>query len=125
MPVLLRHLLCFRRLGALGGLVLWSFVLSLGVAAASPLLQPQALELVCASTGAVKMVVHTADGVQELGAGHLDCPLCLPGGAPPHAASEALATAPLPRGRLSRSVEATRVALAAAPLPARGPPLRA
>lgn len=124
MPAVLRHLLCVRRFSLLGRVVLWGFVLSLGVAAASPLVRSQALELVCSSVGAVKMVVHTPDGVQEIGASHLDCPLCLPGGAPPQAApGYAGPTAP-PLGRLVRSVEAARVALAAAPLPARGPPFR-
>lgn len=125
MPAALRHVLCLRRFSLLGRFVLWSFVLSLGVAAASPLVRSQALELVCSSVGAVKMVVHTADGVQEIGAGHLDCPLCLPGGAPPQAASGRPGPTVRPLGRLVRSLEATRVARAAAPLPARGPPLRA
>lgn len=125
MPAVLRHVLRLSCLGLLGRLVLCGFVLSLGVAAASPLVRSQTLELVCSSVGAVKMVVHTADGVQDMGASHLDCPLCLPGGAPPQAASGRPGPALLPSGRLVRSVEATRVALAAAPLPARGPPLRA
>ncbi|MGJ7545534.1 DUF2946 family protein [Variovorax sp. LT1R16] len=125
MPAVLRHVLRLCRLGVLGRFVLWGFVLSLGVAAASPLVQSQALELVCSGVGTVKMVVHTIDGLQEVGASHIDCPLCLPGGAPPQAASQRPGPVLLPIGRLVRSVEATRVALAAAPLPARGPPLRA
>jgi len=59
------------------------FALSLAVAVASPLVHPQQVELLCSAGGQVKAVVHTASGdTLELGAGHLDCPLCIPAGAP-------------------------------------------
>lgn len=101
--------------------MLW-FMLSLGVAAASPLVHPQSMELICSTGGVVKIVVQTDDGVQELGATHWDCSLCLLGGAPP-ASSKAPLAMPLPLGHALQSIPAARLAAAtAAPLPARGPP---
>lgn len=111
-----------RFLGLVGrGVLLW-FVMSLGVAVASPLVHPQAMELVCSSVGSIKVVVHTEDGTQALGASHMDCPLCVLTGAPPPALAVPVFDLPLPLGRLVQSIPATRLAAAAAPLPARGPP---
>eukprot|EP01035_Chromulina_nebulosa_P038277 gene38277-51697_t len=64
-----------RSLGLIGRWVLLWFVLSLGVAVASPLVHPQSMELVCSGAGPIKVVVHTEDGARELGASHMDCPL--------------------------------------------------
>jgi hypothetical protein len=112
-----------RFLGLVGRWVLLWFVLSLGAATASPLVHPQAVELVCSSAGSVKAVVHTEDGVQEMGASHLDCPLCVLTGAPPPSPAAAGFDLPLPLGRVVQPIPAARLAAAtAAPLPARGPP---
>ena len=70
--------------------MLIAFLLSLGAAIASPMVKPQAMELICSGVGIVKAIVHTDDGVQDLGAGHLDCPLCVLGGAPPAPATVAM-----------------------------------
>ena len=72
-----------RRAHFLARLVLVWFALSLGVAAASPLVQPRVMELVCSSAGIVKILVQTDDGMQEVSNHTLDCPLCLAAGAPP------------------------------------------
>ena len=61
------------------------FVLALGVAAASPLVQPQAIDIVCSAGGQLKTVLLTDEGAVELGAAHLDCALCLVASAPPPA----------------------------------------
>jgi len=115
----------FRRIPQLGRLVLLWFVLSLGVAGAAPLVQPQDMQLVCTSAGAVKMLVKSGDGVRELGAGHFDCPLCALTGAPPPAAPVCDAPHAMPLGHVLRAIPAARLAaLTAAPLPARGPPAR-
>lgn len=104
--------------------VLAWFVLSIGVAVASPVVQPMSMELVCSPTGSVKLMVHTDDGAQEMGAGHLDCALCLPGGAPPPVCLAADLPTPLPLGRALQPIESARIAAAtAAPPPARGPPV--
>ena len=106
-----------------GRWVLMWFVLSLGAAVASPLVHPQAVELVCAGAGTIKTVVHTEDGVREMGVSHMDCPLCMLTGAPPPALAASASNLSLPVGRLVQSIPAARLAAAtAAPLPARGPP---
>jgi hypothetical protein len=52
--------------------LLW-FALSLGSAIGSSIVHPQTQELVCSAAGLVEVIVHTDDGVQELGAGRMDC----------------------------------------------------
>jgi len=112
-----------RFLGLVGRWALLWFMLSLGVAVASPIVHPQAMELVCSSAGSIKAVVQTDDGVQEVGASHTDCPLCLLTGAPPPSPAAAAFDLPLPLGRVLQPIPAARLAAAtAAPLPARGPP---
>ena len=69
----LRHMTCLARL------VLASFLLSLGVAAASPAVTPRPLELVC--SGGVYKLVTPETGAQ--GAGSLECPLCVASSLPP------------------------------------------
>ena len=117
-----------RRLAWLHRLVLMAWLLSLGVAWASPIVHPQAVELVCAAGGAVKLVVQD-DGdardvrdVRDVRAAGLDCPLCV---APcmPSARTAQRVAQPLPLARALQSIPAARLAAAtAAPLPARGPP---
>ena len=103
--------------------VLLCFLLSLGVAMASPLVKPQALELICSGSGAMKVLVYTDDGLQELPAHHsLDCPLCAATGLPPAHAS-VLAPAQLALSYALQTIAAAHIApRIGAPLPARGPP---
>lgn len=112
-----------RRARLLASFVLAWFALSLGVAVASPLVQPKPMEIVCSAAGASMLVVLTDDGAQAPAAGHLDCPLCLPTGAPPPALPLADLPTAQPLGHAVQSIPAARIAAAtAAPLPARGPP---
>jgi len=103
--------------------LLW-FALSMVAAIASPVVHPQAMELVCSDAAAVKVIVYTQDGAQEMGAGQMDCPLCAMVGAPPPAPQAGVLPAfQVPR-HAPRHLRVGRVALvAAAPLPARGPPV--
>jgi len=113
-----------RRLVAGVRWVLAFFVLSLGIAALAPCVQPVLVQFVCSSAGPVKLLVKVDGNVHEMGDGHLDCALCLPGGAPP-ATSIATFVAPSlqPIGRILQSIPAARLAgMVAAPLPPRGPP---
>ncbi|RYF33028.1 MAG: hypothetical protein EOO26_09535 [Comamonadaceae bacterium] len=120
MPTSLSH---SRFIALIGRVVLAWFVLSLGVAVASPVVKPQAMELVCSTAGAVKVIVQTDDGAQEMGSSHMDCPLCVLTGAPPPATPLADVPAGQPLGRAVQPIPAARLAAAtAAPLPARGPP---
>ena len=45
----------------LARLVLAWFALAIGVAVASPLVKPQAIELVCSGNGAIKLLVKAGD----------------------------------------------------------------
>jgi len=111
-----------RQLRWLARLVLAWFVLSIGVAVASPLVHPQAMELICSGSGAIKVVVKTDDGAQELAGHSLDCPLCLLVGAPPPASQARLPVAH-PLAHALRPIPAAHIAArTAAPLPPRGPP---
>ena len=111
----------------LGRCVLAWFALSIGVASAAPLIQSQGFELICTSTGAMKMVAIGDDGGSDhpaLGAGHLDCPMCLPHAAPPPPVLQLTAPTQSPLRHALQPVERARIAaITAAPLPARGPPL--
>lgn len=103
--------------------VLMWFALSLGVAIASPLVHPQATQMVCSGAGIMKLVVLTDDGATELGSHSLDCPLCAQLGAPP----PVLAWTVAPPSELAFSclpLEAARIAsLLRGPWQARAPPV--
>lgn len=110
-------------LGFLGRSVLAWFMLSLGVAIASPMVNPQAMELVCSGAGVMKVIVKTSDGAREMGSTHLDCPMCMPLVAPPPVTPATAVPPPSPLAYAVRPIVAARLAAAtAAPLPARGPP---
>ena len=102
--------------------VLAWFVLALGAATASPLIQPQAFEIVC-SGGSAQLVIHTAhDGLVPMGATGLDCPLCLAADAPPAAATAPpIFTAPADRAHAA-APGPTVFANARTHPPARAPP---
>lgn len=115
-----------RNAKSLARLVLVWFVLSLGVAVASPVVNPQVGELVCSSTGVMKLIITNVDGSQEtadVGGSHLlDCPLCASASAPPPTVTQAAPTQQALSYAL-QSIPAARIAaLVGAPLPARGPP---
>ncbi len=118
----MRAMPTLRRAHLLARLVLLWFVLAIGAAVASPMVQPQSMELVCSGAGAIKVVVKGGDGTQAPAAHTLDCPLCLGLGAPPP-----VARAPAVPMQPQRQVPPLRAAVhiaqaSAAPLPARGPP---
>jgi hypothetical protein len=102
-------------------MLVW-FALSIGVAMASPLVKPQAMELICSSAGVMK-VLFTTDG-----AGHdaaqptLDCPLCAATSAPPPLARLAAEPAQLLAYVQPGIAADPLAAFPAAPPPARGPP---
>lgn len=111
-----------RTSSLLARLVLAWFVLAVGAAIASPIVHPQALQLVCTTGSTVKLVVGEDGAATDLGHHTLDCAMCLGASAPPPAAQlpaqrhEALAHA------LTPTVAAALAAIVGAPLPARGPP---
>lgn len=109
-----------RNASSLARFVLVWFALAIGAAVASPVIKPQAIELIC-SGGAIKLLGSSDDG-GETAAGHtLDCPLCASLAAPPAARQDFVRG--LPPGDVLQSILAARTAaLTAAPPPARGPP---
>jgi hypothetical protein len=112
----LRHAIQLTRLA-----LVW-FVLSVGVAVASPIVNPHGMDLVCTSTGSMKLVVASDD--ETASASHtLDCPLCASINAPPPVFSTTL-TQPSPMAQAMQPAVAAHLAAATAPpLPSRGPPL--
>ncbi len=113
-----------RTTSSLTRLVLAWFVLTLAVAAGSPLVRAQSMEVVCTVGSSAKLLVAGSDGtLTDAGRHTLDCPLCLMADAPPSREVPAAAT-PLLWDRAPEPVvgSAHRVASVGAPLPARGPP---
>ena len=111
-----------RRAHLLARLVLAWFVLSLGVAVASPLVAPQSMQVVCAASGAMKLVISGADGSEAPKSHLLDCSLCFVV-APPPSPEVALARLPQPLAfALGHGPAAHIAARTGAPLPPRGPP---
>lgn len=103
--------------------VLVWFALSVGVAVASPLVKPQAMELICSSAGVMKVVFTTDDGGRDAASPALDCPLCAATSAPPPPFARLTAGPAQPPAYRLQVMAATPLAvLTAAPLPARGPP---
>src|SRR6218665_712649 len=80
--MLLSPMQTLRRVRWLVRLVLAGFVMSIGVAVASPMLHPQALELICSGAGAIELRSHTDGGAGPQSGHQPDCPLCVQGGAP-------------------------------------------
>jgi len=111
----LRHAIQLTRF-----VLVW-FALSVGVAIASPIINPHGLDLVCTSAGAMKLVVQGDDGVTA--SRHtLDCPLCASISAPPPAFNTTL-TQPAPLAHAMSPIAAALIAARTAPaLPSRGPP---
>lgn len=103
--------------------VLVWFALSIGAAIASPLVKPQAMELICSGAGVMKVLVKTEQGSKEVVSYALDCPLCASISAPPPPPVHLSCEPAQPLAYLLQSIPAAHIAsLTAAPLPARGPP---
>lgn len=131
MPTLHR----LRRFTALTRFVLVWFVLSMGVAIASPIVKPQDILLVCSASGAMKVVVKNTsssdtndsanDDASSVLSSTMDCPLCMTISAPPPITQPAIEPVS-PLAYALQSIPSAHIAArTAAPLPARGPPQHA
>lgn len=122
MPILRISLLTFHHLVRT---VLLMYVLTLGVAMASPLMKPDAMNLICTSTG-YKLVGTSTDADQGKSSAQthlLDCPLCVATTLPVVLASDSIFEPPHALSYATQSIPAARLAATvSAPLPARGPP---
>lgn len=98
------------------------FALFVGVAATSPLVNPQSMDIICSGFDVMKLVVYGDDAVGLASAHTQDCSLCGAVGAPP-AVAISLPVLPQPLAYALQSIPQARIAaLTGAPLPARGPP---
>lgn len=121
------HLMqALRNAHLLARFVLAWFALSMGVAIASPLVQPKSMQLVCSAAGAITVQFEQGnDDLSSSQATTLDCPLCAAVGAPPPQVSlQVLAPMGLAYA-LQVPAEALSIHRSAAPFPPRGPPASA
>jgi hypothetical protein len=111
-----------RRAHLLARFVLVWFVLSIGAAIASPVINPQPMQLICTGSGVMKVLITTPSGMQEDSSRSMDCPLCVTMSAPP-SVFELTFESVSPLSYAVQPIPAAVIAkLTAAPLPARGPP---
>lgn len=102
--------------------VLVWFALSLGVAIASPLANPQGMTLVCTSANGMQLVVQGDEQPDGEGRHTLDCPLCATLSALAPVFDTAL-TQPSPLAQVLPQVSGVHITvISAPPLPSRGPP---
>jgi hypothetical protein len=101
--------------------LLW-FALTLGVAVASPMVNPQHELMLCSAAGMLKVTLNADGSLGSTPAADAHCPLCMVGGAPPVFHSLALDLAQ-PLGHALQSIPAAHIAArTAAPPPSRAPP---
>lgn len=101
--------------------LLW-FALTLGVAVASPVVNPQSEVLICSAANGMVKVVLNADGSLSTASTTMDCPLCMVGDAPVPVVQHTV-QAPYPLAYVLQSISAAIIAArTAAPPPSRGPP---
>ncbi|RYE42230.1 MAG: DUF2946 domain-containing protein [Hyphomicrobiales bacterium] len=110
-----------RSSSLLARLILAWFVMTMGIAIASPIVHPEAMELVCSASGNMKLIAIGDDGIEQ--SHHtLDCPMCMGITLPPHIAS-ARFVQPQPLAHALHKFSVAHIAsVAGAPLPPRGPP---
>lgn len=113
-----------RRATYLARWVLVWFVLSLGVAVASPLVKPQPFDAVCSASDSQGQT-GTQGKTPAVPLHHtLDCVMCLPWTAPPASPVVLASTTALPHTPPATLEVAHRASRFAGPQPARGPPTR-
>lgn len=102
--------------------LLW-FALTLGVAVASPMVNPQEELIICTSAGMVKVILNADGSVSTEPSGELSCPLCVVGSAAPPSFAITLPEPVQPLGHVLQSIPAAHIAASTAvPPPSRGPP---
>ncbi|MET4576708.1 DUF2946 family protein [Ottowia thiooxydans] len=104
-------------------LVLAWFLLTLGVAIASPIVQPRAMQMICAANGSIQVIVLDDSGQAEASPHHtLDCPLCVAITTPP-VYPDIQFEQPVPQAIALYALGSQHIAaILGAPFPPRGPP---
>ncbi len=111
-----------RHVQLIARFVLVWFALSVGVAIASPIVKPQAMELICSGSGVMKLLIKSDEGSEVVSLHTLDCSLCATGYAPPPIVQWHVEPVQ-PLAHVLQSIPAAHIAsLTAAPPPGRGPP---
>lgn len=111
-----------RRFRWFARILLAGWMLSLGVASASPFVVLPSIERICSGAGPVQFLWAGHPDAAPAGGHSIDCPLCMPTVAPaPSPVVAGLGAAPQAPGPCIRA-DAPRAAHTAAPLQARGPP---
>lgn len=112
-----------RNAHLLARFVLVWFVLFVGVSVASPLVNPQAGQMVCSAMGGMKMVSADETGGDAVKlSSSMDCPLCAPVAAPPTPVVLSFETTS-DLAHALRPIPSAHIAwLTGSPLPPRGPP---
>ena len=104
--------------------LLW-LALTLGVAVASPMVNPQDDLVICTSAGMMKVKLNADSSVSTEATGAAYCPLCVAGGGVPPGFAQIKVEPVQPLGRVLQSIAAAHIAVAtAAPPPSRGPPIQ-
>lgn len=101
--------------------LLW-FVLTLGVAVGSPVVNPPSELVVCSSVGVHKIVLNDDMSTTTSAVQYLSCPLCLMGYTPPFLPVLGVVLSQLLSHVLYSRPQTPITVLSAAPSPARGPP---
>jgi len=103
-------------------LVLVWFAFFIGVATASPIVQPADIQMVCSAAGGMKLVIAGEDGADIKVSTGMDCPLCV-ATASPGPVNKFSFSKQSPLAHALQSIAAAHIALVSAPpLPSRGPP---
>ena len=102
--------------------VLAWFVLSMAVAVAAPIANPQASALVCSASGSVKLVSGGGDTSVPVAGHSLDCVLCLVLGAPPVAMVQWSSLPRAPSAQVPARLQSPVPFRSDSKLAARGPP---
>jgi hypothetical protein len=103
-------------------LVLVWFALFIGVAIASPIVNPTETQMVCTSAGGMKMVLSGEQGEESKVAANMDCPLCAPVFLPLQTGATSFDHISPLAYALHPIAAALIAARTAPPLPSRGPP---
>jgi hypothetical protein len=103
-------------------MLVW-FVMSLGVASASSLVSPKAMEIVCTAGGVMKLVSSDNNNADSHEHTMPDCAMCLLVALPPSSNGMAFVK-PSALAHALHPIAAAHIAVATAPpLPSRGPPV--